>query len=59
MRSHQFAENLDVIRFTPDAIILRMRYYFRSRFACPADSKKGQALRARNCRLLTCKPWKR
>jgi len=59
MRSHQFGERLDVTRFSLGAIIVRMRYYLRSRFSHSANMKKGQALRARNARRLTGKPWKR
>lgn len=59
MRSHQFADDFDVTCFTPEAIILRLRYYLRCRFAYPPSSKKGSAIRARNYRRLTCKPWKR
>lgn len=59
MRSHQFAENLNVAYFTPEVIIMRLRYYCRTRFARPTSSKKGRAQSARHARLLICKPWKR
>lgn len=59
MRSHRFADDFDVTRFTLESIILRLRYYLRCRFACPPSSKKGSAVRARNYRRLICKPRKR
>lgn len=57
MRSHQF--ELNAALFPIDAIALRLRAYCRNRFGRQAFSKKGCMARARNYRLLTCKPWKR
>ncbi len=59
MRSHQFAEHLDVTRFTAVEIASRLRSYCRNRFGKPPLPKKGRALRAVAYRRLGARPWKR
>lgn len=54
MRSHEFADNFDATLFKPNAIILRLRYYLRTRYNYPATTQKGSGVRARNYRRLMC-----